>query len=68
MAESKPLARIKAQSELAGNGLGVVVAFIWNGYALGPQMGPEVAIPVAVLLGRVARYLLHWLPTKDNGD
>ena len=69
MADAKPKnGRIKANADVAGGGVGVLLVWIWNGYVVEPAMPPEVGIPAAILIGRIIRYLLAWLPEPHTGD
>lgn len=71
MADPQPVMagvkKIKANQDVAGAGLGGLVAWVWNSYALGPEMPPEIAVLIAPIIGRTVRYVLSFLPTADNG-
>ena len=54
--------KIKANADVAGAGVGVLVAWGWNGFVPGYEMPAEVAIPAAVVLGRIIRWLVSWIP------
>ncbi len=54
--------KLKANPDIAGAGVGVIVAWAWNGLVPDYQMSAEVAIPAAVVLGRIIRYLAAFLP------
>ena len=47
---------------IARVGVGVLVTWAWNGLIPEYPMPAEVAIPAAVVLGRVIRYLAAFLP------
>ena len=61
MADKSPAARVAASSIISGGSAGLV-AWLWNGFVVAPQMPAEVAAILAGLLGPVVAYLVSWLP------
>lgn len=66
--------RIKANSDLAGGGLGAVIAWAYAAFIYQPEWGQEavmtasVAAAMAPVIGRIVRYIASWFPTADKGD
>lgn len=60
--------KLKANADVAGGGVGVLVAWGWNGLMPDYQMDATVGIPAAILVGRVIRYAAAWLPDPHGDD
>ncbi len=54
--------RVKGNTLVAGAGLGVVAAFVWNILIPAHPMPGEVAAALPAVLGPVFRWLAGWLP------
>ena len=58
--------KINVNPEIAGTGIGVIVAFAWNGLVPEYQMPAPVALASAPLLGRMIRWAVAWLPEPTD--
>lgn len=68
MADSpaSPAKRIVGNPTVAGAGMGVVIAWVWNIYQPDAQMPAEVAAGIAPMIGHVIRWAVAWLPEPSK--